>query len=192
MRKRSPKRCSGRRCASCRSKLRNIWICRPCIECESAGWREEPPSSTRSAASCWTWIDSAQRPKSCGSCCFPEILGGPRPAAVGSFPRAVGQLKLELEQLCARIEQMDASDPANGSENEACQRLTEIPGVGPVTATALLRRLATPPAFEEGKIGGLGRDGSPEYSTGGKQKLLGISKRGNSYLRRLFVQGARS
>ncbi len=69
-------------------------------------------------------------------------------------------------------------------DNEACQRLTTIPGVGPVTATALVAAIGN----------GNCRSGSSieKCSTGGKQRLLGISKRGNPYLRRLFVQGARS
>ena len=77
--------------------------------------------------------------------------------------------------------------------NEACQRLTTIPGIGPVTATALVAAIGNGTAFRRGRdlaawVGMVTR----EYTTGGKQKLLGISKRGNSYLRRLFVQGARS
>jgi transposase len=78
------------------------------------------------------------------------------------------------------------------TENEACQRLTAIPGIGPVTATALIAAVGNGSGFRKGRdlaawVGMVPR----EYSTGGKQKLLGISKRGNSYLRRLFVQGAR-
>ena len=78
-------------------------------------------------------------------------------------------------------------------EDEACQRLTTIPGVGPVTATAVIAAVGNGSAF------GRGRDLAAwigmvpgEHSSGGKQTLLGISKRGNSYLRRLFVQSARS
>ena len=87
---------------------------------------------------------------------------------------------------------MDAVIQQTARENEACQRLTAIPGVGPVTATALVAAIGTGAGFRRGKdlaawVGMVPR----EYSTGGKQKLLGISKRGNSYLRRLFVQGAR-
>ena len=78
-------------------------------------------------------------------------------------------------------------------ENEACHRLTEIPGVGPVTATALISAVGNGSAFQKGRNLAAWMGIVPgEYSTGGKQKLLGISKRGNKYLRRLFVQGARS
>ena len=88
---------------------------------------------------------------------------------------------------------MDAVIQKTAKENEACQRLTEIPGVGPVTATALIGAVGNASDFRKGRnlaawMGLVPR----ECSTGGKQKLLGISKRGNKYLRTLFVQGARS
>jgi hypothetical protein len=78
-------------------------------------------------------------------------------------------------------------------ENEGCRRLIAIPGVGPVTATALMAAIGNGAAFRKGRefsawVGMVPK----EVSTGGKQKLLGISKRGNAYLRRLFVQGARA
>src|SRR5215468_10982446 len=50
------------------------------------------------------------------------------------FRALLAQLKLELEQLTARIEQMDGVIQHTSTDNEACQRLTAIPGVGPVTA----------------------------------------------------------
>jgi transposase len=124
---------------------------------------------------------------------LPRILEDAELKLSGAFRALLAQLKLELEQLAARIEQMDMVIQQEARENESCQRLTTIPGVGPVTATALIAAVGNGSAF------GKGRDLSAwmgivpgEYSTGGKQKLLGISKRGNKYLRRLFVQGARS
>ena len=124
---------------------------------------------------------------------LPRILEDAELKLSGAFRVLLAQLKLELEQLAARIEQMDMVIQQQARENESCQRLTTIPGVGPVTATALIAAVGNGSAF------GKGRDLSAwmgivpgEYSTGGKQKLLGISKRGNKYLRRLFVQGARS
>jgi transposase len=124
---------------------------------------------------------------------LPRILEDAELPLSGSFRVLLAQLQLELEQLAARIAQIDAVIEQEARENEACQRLTTIPGVGPVTATALIGAIGNGSAF------GKGRDLSTwmgivpgEFTTGGKQKLLGISKRGNKYLRRLFVQGARS
>jgi transposase len=124
---------------------------------------------------------------------LPQILEDANLQLSDSFRVLLAQLKLELEQLTARIEQMDSVIQHTVKENEACQRLTTIPGVGPVTATALVAAIGNGSGFRRGRdlaawLGMVPR----EYSTGGKQKLLGISKRGNNYLRRLFVQGART
>jgi transposase len=124
---------------------------------------------------------------------LPRILEDAELPLSGSFRLLLAQLKLELEQLSARIDQLDVAILERAKEDEACQRLTTIPGVGPVTATAVIAAVGNGSAF------GRGRDLAAwigmvpgEHSSGGKQTLLGISKRGNSYLRRLFVQGARS
>jgi len=73
----------------------------------------------------------------------------------------------------------------------ALKRLDAIPGIGPLTATALIAAIGNGAAFRKGRefaawVGLVPR----EHSAGGKQKLLDISKRGNSYLRKLFVLGA--
>jgi len=124
---------------------------------------------------------------------LPRILEDAELNLSGSFRVLLAQLQLELEQLAARIEEMDRVIQKMAKENEACQRLTEIPGVGPVTATALIGAVGNGSTFQKGRNLAAWMGIVPgEYSTGGKQKLLGISKRGNKYLRRLFVQGARS
>ena len=124
---------------------------------------------------------------------LPRILEDAELSLSGSFRVLLAQLKLELDQLGARIEEMDRVIQKTAKENEDCQRLTEIPGVGPVTATALIAAVGNASAFQKGRnlaawMGIVPR----EYSTGGKQKLLGISKRGNPYVRRLLIHGARS
>ena len=74
-----------------------------------------------------------------------------------------------------------------------CQRLMTIPGIGPLTATALVAAVSDASAFKNGRqfaawLGLVPR----QHSTGGKERLLGISKRGDSYLRKLLVHGARA
>jgi len=84
-------------------------------------------------------------------------------------------------------------EKVTAGENEACRRLVAIPGIGPITATAIIAAIGNGAAFKKGREFAAWLGIVPgEYTTGGKQKLLGISKRGNSYLRRLFVQGART
>ncbi len=82
---------------------------------------------------------------------------------------------------------------AINQSNETCQRLNEIIGIGPVTATAVYASVGNGRDFENGRhfsawIGLVPR----QHSSGGKANLLGISKRGNAYLRTLFIHGARS
>ena len=107
--------------------------------------------------------------------------------------RARSQLKLELDHLQMRIDEADAVIKKTAGENEACRRLVAIPGIGPITATAIIAAIGNGAAFKKGREFAAWLGIVPgEYTTGGKQKLLGISKRGNSYLRRLFVHGARA
>jgi transposase len=74
-----------------------------------------------------------------------------------------------------------------------CQRLMTIPGIGPLSATALVAAVSDASAFKNGRqfaawLGLVPR----QHSTGGKERLLGISKRGDSYLRKLLIHGARA
>jgi transposase len=124
---------------------------------------------------------------------LPRILEDAELKLSGMFRVLLAQLQLELEQLAARIGQMDTVIQQEVQDNEACQRLTTIPGVGPVTATALIGAIGNASAFAKGRDLSTWMGMVPgEHSSGGKPKLLGISKRGSKYLRRLFVQGARS
>jgi transposase len=105
----------------------------------------------------------------------------------------LAQLKLELDQMAIRMDEADAALNKTAHENEACRRLVAIPGIGPVTATALIAAIGNGAAFRKGREFAAWMGVVPrEHSTGGKQKLLGISKHGNSYLRKLFIQGARA
>ncbi|NPT39379.1 IS110 family transposase [Paraburkholderia xenovorans] len=91
-----------------------------------------------------------------------------------------------LLQLRHQIESIASAD-------DAATRLTSVPGIGQLTATAITAFAGTGTQFKSGRhlaswLGLVPR----EFSTGGKQHLLGISKRGNPYLRKLLVHGARS
>lgn len=124
---------------------------------------------------------------------LPDILENADSKLSSAARLLLVQLKMELAQLAMRLEEADALIQKTAQESEVCRRLDAIPGIGPVTATALLAAIGNGGAFRKGRefaawVGLVPR----EHSTGGKQKLLGISKRGNGYLRRLFVQGARA
>jgi transposase len=103
------------------------------------------------------------------------------------------QLLEELGTLEARVATYDAQLAQVAQAHPVCQRLMTIPGLGELTATALVAAVSDAAQFNNGRqfaawLGLVPR----QQSTGGKPRLLGISKHGDSYLRKLLVHGARS
>lgn len=103
------------------------------------------------------------------------------------------QLYDEFLSLEKRLAYYDEKLAAIGRAHPECQRLQTIPGIGPISATAILAAISDATQFKNGRqfaawLGLVPR----EHSTGGKPRLLGISKRGDRYLRKLFVHGARA
>nr|WP_210316683.1 IS110 family transposase [Agrobacterium tumefaciens] len=99
----------------------------------------------------------------------------------------------DFRRLEARIRQVSDDIEKIADTDERARRLMTIPGIGPLGATAILSAIGDPTRFSKARdiaawLGLVPR----QYSTGGKQNLLGISKRGNNYLRRLIIHGARS
>ena len=92
----------------------------------------------------------------------------------------------QIEGLSEEVERISASDPG-------CTRIRQIPGIGPIVATAIVAAIGNGAAFRKGRefaawLGLVPR----QHSTGGKARLLGISKRGNVYLRKILIHGARA
>jgi transposase len=99
----------------------------------------------------------------------------------------------ELIELETKIASADQRIERAFRENAECQRIGAVEGIGPVTATAVVAAISDGHAFRNGRqfaawLGLVPR----QHSSGGKTKLLGISKRGDPYLRTLLVHGARS
>jgi transposase len=98
----------------------------------------------------------------------------------------------QIEELDIRIKEVEAKLAATHKANEVSQRLASIPGVGPVTALTLAIAI-DPEAFESGRHLAAWIGLTPkECSTGGKQRMGGISRAGNERLRALLVTGATS
>jgi transposase len=99
------------------------------------------------------------------------------------------ELRLIDEQIDAttqKIAQVFASE-------EACQRLAPLRGIGPLTATALVAAVGDARGFKNGRQLAAWLGLVPkQHSTGGTPTLLGISKRGNSDVRKLLIHGARA
>ena len=121
-------------------------------------------------------------------------LADPDDERVPALAREVLQeLVSQLRDTEARIGALDARLVAQAKQDEACRRLTTIPGIGPITATALVATVVDATAFKSGRhlaawLGLVPR----QHSSGGKARLGGISKAGDGYLRRMLVHGARA
>lgn len=103
------------------------------------------------------------------------------------------KLQEEFCLLDKRIGHYDKRIKAIAANNETCQRLVEIPGVGAIIATAIFAAAGNAANFKNGREFSAWLGLVPkQHSTGGKARLGGISKRGDKYLRKLLVQGARS
>jgi transposase len=105
----------------------------------------------------------------------------------------VEDMRAEWRDLDRRIGVFDDEFAARARTDEAARRLSTIPGIGVLNATALVAAIGTGDAFGRGRdlaawLGLVPR----QATTGGKPRLLGISKRGNGYLRKMLIHGARA
>jgi len=105
------------------------------------------------------------------------------------FTRLLGHVK-ELDRHVTEVEQQILQWHKS---NEQSRKLEKVPGIGPITASALVATIGDATAFHHGRqlaawVGLVPR----QYSTGGKIRLHGISKRGDVYLRTWLIHGARS
>lgn len=109
------------------------------------------------------------------------------------FRRLLAGLWGDLCRLDERIAALDAEINEIAQSVPAAQRLQQLSGVGPITATALVVALGDGTAFRRGRDFAVSLGLTPkQHSSGGKARLLGISKRGDAYLRQLLVHGARA
>lgn len=107
--------------------------------------------------------------------------------------RVLGELVEQLGDLDERIGRLDRQILAWHKADPESRRLATIPGVGPITASAIVASLAEPGAFRSGRHLAAWLGLTPrQSSSGGKQQLGGVSKMGNRYLRTLLVLGATS
>jgi transposase len=109
------------------------------------------------------------------------------------FRDLLQSLQSELTSLDARIAEVTRQLTGMSHELEACQRLQEIEGIGPLSATALVAALGNGHDFQTSRqvaawLGLVPR----QHSSGGTTRLGGITKGGNSYVRQLLIHGARS
>ncbi len=124
---------------------------------------------------------------------LPEWLEDAENGLSDRFRRLLAGLAEELRHLDGRITELDKEITAIAKASSAAQRLMQLRGVGPVIATALVAALGSGEGFRRGRDFSVSVGLTPrQHSSGGKDRLLGISKRGDAYLRKLLVHGARA
>jgi transposase len=107
--------------------------------------------------------------------------------------RLIEDMRTEWQALDQRINALDAEFTTRAREDADARRLTSIPGIGVLNATALTAAIGTGETFTRGRDFAAWVWLVPrQVTTGGKPRLLGISKRGNKYLRKLLIHGARA
>lgn len=123
---------------------------------------------------------------------LPEIIAD-NDNQLTSLTRAlVRDLAEELDEIIKKVERYDARVKLIHDNHPVAKQLTTIPGVGPLAATAMLAIAVDPKSFKNGRefaayLGLVPR----QNSSGGKQQLLGISKRGDKYIRTMLIHGTR-
>lgn len=109
------------------------------------------------------------------------------------FRRLLEGLRLDLVELDRRVGELDQEILVAAKADPVAQRLQTVPGIGPITATALVAAVGDGRQFKRGRDLAAWVGLTPgQHSSGGKDRLLGISKRGDSYLRTLLIHGARA
>lgn len=124
---------------------------------------------------------------------LPEILEDGDNGLPGVFRQLMSRLGDHLKELDRQVGELEREIVQWHRQNEASRKLAEIPGIGPITASAFVASIGEAKSFRNGRqvsawLGMVPR----QHSSGGKQTLLGISKRGDSYLRTLLIHGARA
>ncbi len=125
--------------------------------------------------------------------CLRQSIGAHLEALPGYANRCIGDLLAHADQLDARIADYDKAIAQAAREDAASRRLMERPGIGPITASALVASIGNGHDFKNGRQVAAWIGLTPgQHSSGGKSRLGHITKAGDPYLRSLLVLGARA
>lgn len=124
---------------------------------------------------------------------IPEILEDGQNGLPAMMRKLLERLTENLKEMDRQVNELEKQIQLWHRANEASNKLAGIPGIGPLTASAIVATIGKATEFKNGRqlaawMGLVPR----QHSSGGKQNLLGISKRGDSYLRTLLIHGART
>jgi transposase len=124
---------------------------------------------------------------------LPLLLEDAENGLSADFRLLLDGLRQDFATLNGRIDEMDKTIKSLADSNADAKRLQQIPGIGPITATALVCAIGDGKQFKRGRDLAAWLGLTPrQHSSGGKDRLLGISKHGDAYLRTLLIHGARA
>jgi transposase len=124
---------------------------------------------------------------------MPEILENAENGLPNASRELFARLYAHFKELDRQVGELERQIKICHRENPTSRRLEAIPGIGPLSASALTASIGDAKAFRNGRQLAAWLGLTPrQHSSGGKQQLLGISKRGDTYLRTLLIHGARS
>jgi len=122
-----------------------------------------------------------------------EIADGQSGGFGKLFVEMLRDIREELAELDVRLAGYNRRIKSLFQSNEMCQRIGQIEGIGPITATALIAAVGDKSCFKNGRQFAAWLGLVPkQHSSGGKARLFGISKRGDRYLRTMLIHGARA
>jgi transposase len=122
---------------------------------------------------------------------LPSILATRSDVLSSRMLRIIEDLSGDWRRLDQRIEELSGEIEALARQDQACERLMTVPGIGPIVSSAIVAAIGSGDAFRKGRDFGAWLGLVPkQISTGDRTVLGSISKRGNRYLRALFVQAA--
>ena len=123
----------------------------------------------------------------------PTLLDDAKDRLPGVFHQLIQRLLEHLKQLSQQVNELELTIHRLHRSNALSKRIEKIPGIGPITANALVASIGNARNFANGRQLAAWLGLVPkQHSTGGRTNLLGISKRGDTYLRTLLIHGARA
>ena len=123
----------------------------------------------------------------------PELIEDASNELPGSFRVLVQRLLDHLKELDRQVDELEIQIRSWHRNSDLTCKLAHVPGIGPITASALLGSIGDAKNFDNARQVAAWLGLVPkQHSSGGKQNLQGISKRGDTYLRTLLIHGARS
>ena len=122
---------------------------------------------------------------------LPHILATPSDVLSPRMVRVISDLTEDWRRLDERVDHLSNEIAALAQQDAGCERLMSVPGIGPIISSAMVAAIGTGDAFTKGRDFAAWLGLVPKQLSTGDRTILGkISKRGNRYLRVLFVQAA--